>query len=447
MNIPRFLYYVKEIDFKLSCSYGPGRYDPFYEEYGIDYPIGYVRWTEKRNMEAFLELLKEKRIDLSKITTHTFPFADALKAYDLITGKRKEKFIGILLAYDVPQRREKEKDIVQVRAEKREKINIGLIGAGSFAQSMILPFIKGHQGVNLEGVLVAEGHMSQNVAKKFGISQCYSDPGSLFQNDSIDTVIIATRHDLHAPYILEGLKHRKHIYVEKPLALKEEDVKKIIEAHRGAETDIMLGFNRRFAPFTQAWLNKLAARTSPMLITYRINAGFIPGENWIQNREEGGGRIIGEVCHFVDLCRFLCGEEFKSIFAQTIGGDKYRDNLSVLAGFRNGSLASINYISSGDKSLPKERIEIFCQGSVAVIEDFKTMKVARKEKLRSSKGTQDKGHKKQISLWLESLKQGHPIPVPFKESVEATIATFMIHESLNTGKVIRFDEYSKKFME
>ncbi len=400
-----------------------------------------------RNMEAFLQLLMEKKIDLSKLTTHTFEFADAMNAYDLVTGKNKERFTGILLAYDVQKELERSKEIVEVRVGKLEKINIGLIGAGSFAQSMILPYLKGYEGVSLEGVLVAEGHMSQNVAKKFGVSKCYSDPASLFQNDSINAVIIATRHDLHVPYIQEGIKHKKHVYVEKPLAIKEEDLREIIKAHRQGEADIMLGVNRRFASFTQKCVELYAKRKAPMFISYRINAGSIPEENWIQNLEEGGGRIIGEVCHFVDLCQFLCNQEFRTIYAQTVGEDKLRDNVTVLVGFRDGSQANISYYSSGDNSFPKERIEIFCQSSVAVIDDFKSLQVARQGKLRSSKSAQDKGHKKQIYLWLDSLKQGHPIPVPFEQSVHASIATFMIHESLNTGKVVEFDEYSKKFYE
>jgi len=368
-----------------------------------------------------------------------------MKAYDLVTGKNRERFTGILLVYDVHKELDRSKEIVEVRAGKLEKINIGLIGAGSFAQSMILPYLKNHEGVNLEGVLVAEGHMSQNVAKKFGVSKCYSDPDSLIQDDSINAIVIATRHDLHSLYIQEGIEHKKHIYVEKPLAIKHEDVRKIINVHRQGETDVMLGFNRRFAPLTQKCVELFAKRQSPMSISYRINAGFIPEENWIQNWEEGGGRILGEVCHFVDLCRFLCGQGYRTVYAQTAGDDKFRDNVMLVIGFRDGSLANISYLSSGDSSFPKERIEIFCQGSVAVIDDFKGLQVARMEKLHSSKSSQDKGHKRQIQLWLDSLMNGTAIPVPFEQSVDATIVTFMIHESLNTGKVIDFDQYSQKF--
>lgn len=445
MKIPRSVYYAKELDFKLSCSYGPGRYDASYEEYGIDYPVGYVRWTEKRNMEAVLGLMREKKIDLSMITTHRFAFEEALKAYELVTGKRKERFTGILLAYDAEKELDKKKEVIEVRSGKEGKINVGVVGAGSFARTMLLPNVKDYEGVNIEGILVAESHMSRNAAEKFGIAKCYSDPASLFENESIQAVIIATRHDLHAPYVIQGLRHGKNVYVEKPLAVKESDLQEIIEVYGRSRQDIMVGFNRRFAPLVERCADFFSARKSPMFMSYRINAGFLPPDHWTQNAEEGGGRIIGEVCHFVDLCRFLCGEKFRSVFAQNTGDDKQRDNVSILVRFQGGSLANINYLSSGDSAFPKERIEIFCQRSVAEIDDFKSLSLVRQGKVTRIKGSQDKGHGRQIRLWLESLIQGEPIPVPFEESVDSSVATFMIHESLNKEKVIGFDEYRRKF--
>jgi predicted dehydrogenase/threonine dehydrogenase-like Zn-dependent dehydrogenase len=445
MKIPRSVYYPKELDFKLSCSYGPGRYDASYEEYGIDYPVGYVRWTEKRNMEAFLRLLKEKKIDLSKITTHRFGFDEALDAYELVTGKRKERFTGILLAYDAEKELDKKKEVIEVRTGVAGKINVGVVGAGSFAQSMILPNVKDYEGVNIEGILVAESHMSRNVAQKFGIAKCYSDPASLFENQDIQAVIIATRHDLHAPYVIQGLKNGKHVYVEKPLAVKESDLREVIEVRRRSQQDILVGFNRRFAPLVEKCAEFFSRRESPMFISYRINAGFLPPDHWTQDAGEGGGRIIGEVCHFMDLCRFLCGEKYQSVFAQNTGDDKMRDNVSVLVRFRGGSLASIHYLSSGDSAFPKERIEIFCQRSVAVIDDFKSLSLVRQGRVTKIKGNQDKGHARQIRLWLESLIQGKPIPVPFEESLDSSVATFMIHESLNKEKMIGFDEYRQRF--
>jgi len=447
MNIPRDTYYAKELDFKLSCSYGPGRYDPNYEEYGLDYPVGYIRWTEKRNMEAFLQLVEEKKIDIDKITTHKFKFENAMEAYDLITGKREEKFTGMLLEYDVHKELARGRNIIKVRPGKTSKINIGLIGAGNFAQSTLLPNIKQYKNVNIEGVLVAESHLSQNIAKKFGIGKCYSEPDSIFQNENINAIIIATRHDLHAHYVIEGLKNNKYVYVEKPLTINESELKEVIRVHKQAEKDVLVGFNRRFAPLTEKCMEFFSHRTLPMFISYRINAGFIPPDHWMQRAEEGGGRIIGEMCHFVDLCQFLCKSEFKSIFAQNIEDDKSRDNISILIKFYDGSIANVNYLSNGDESFPKERIEIFCQKSIAVIDDFKSIKLMREGRGKIYKKHQDKGHRKQIQLWLESIEEGTPIPAPFIESVNSSIATFMIHESLNKEKVVAFDTYSQKFFE
>ncbi len=290
MNIPRNIYYSKELDFKLSCSYGPGRYDPNYEEYGIDYPIGYVRWTEKRNMEAFLRLVKEKKIDLGKITTHEFKIENAEEAYHLITSKKKEKFVGVLLEYDNQKEIKKIVKTKDLKAKKSSKINIGVIGAGNFAQSTILPILKKYKDINLEGVLRAKSHLSQNIAKKFGIRKCYSEPRSIFTDRNINAIIIAARHNLHATYVIEGLKNNKNIYVEKPLAITEGDLEEIIRARNATDNDVLVGFNRRFAPHVEKCKEFFAKKKSSMFVSYRINAGFIPADNWIQNKE-GGGRI------------------------------------------------------------------------------------------------------------------------------------------------------------
>jgi len=447
MNIPRNIYYSKELELKLSCSYGPGRYDPNYEEYGIDYPIGYVRWTEKRNMEAFLQLVKEKKVDLDKITTHKFKFENAKEAYDLILGKRKDKFIGILLEYNFHKEIRSVVDNTDIKSQKSSKLNIGLIGAGNFAQSTLLPALKKQKNINLGGVVAAESHLAQNVAKKFDVLKCYSDPGSVFADKNINAVIISTRHNMHAAYVIEGLKNNKNIYVEKPLALTEDELKEIISARNDSNKDVFVGFNRRFAPLIRKCKEFFSDRTSPMFIGYRINAGFISDSHWIQSKEEGGGRIIGEVCHFVDLCQFLCQAKYKSIFAQNFGDDKLRDNVSIIIKFEEGSIANINYFSNGDTSYPKERIEIFCQNSIAIIDDFNKVELFRGSKLKIHKSHHDKGHQKQIELWLRSIEESKSIPVPFIESVNSTIATFMIHESLNKGEVIYFDEVSQKFFE
>jgi len=447
MNIPRNVYYAKELDFRISCSYGPGRYDPSYEEHGIDYPVGYVRWTEKRNMQAFLQMVAQKKVDLGKITTHRFKIEDAKEAYDLIMGKTEEKFIGVLMEYD------QEKDILpdvtlkKAIPETAERVNIGVIGAGSFAQATILPFLQRKEDADLVGILAAESHLSQNVAKKFGFAKCYAHSEDVFADASVDAVVIATRHDFHTSYAIKGLKNNKHIYVEKPLAINPGQLREVVRVYEQSDRDVLVGFNRRFAPHIERSKAFFTQRHGPMFISYRINAGYVPPDHWMQNKEEGGGRIIGEVCHFIDLCQFLCQSEYQSVFAQNIGNDVLRDNVAITVKFKDGSIATVNYLANGDKSFPKERMEIFCENAIAVVDDFRLLHLVRGGKSNVVKGRQDKGHKKQMELWIQSLIEGKGAPVPFAESVNSTIATFMVHESLNTEKVIPFDSTAKRFFE
>jgi len=447
MSIPRKNYYAKELDFKVSCSYGPGRYDPGYEELGIDYPIGYVRWTEKRNMETFLGLVKDKKIDLSKITTHRVKFENALEAYEIVLGKKKEEHIGILLEYEDKKEYPPTLKVLSAGPGKNSQIKLGLIGLGNFMQATILPILKKQDGVSIEGVATTKGHVAKHIAVKYRIAECYSNAKDMFSNPGINTVMIASRHNSHAQYVIEGLKTKKHVYTEKPLAINALELKEIIELRKSVTTDVMVGFNRRFAPLVvkcRGFLNQLP---EPKLINYRINAGYVPPEHWIQNAEEGGGRIIGEVCHFVDLCSFICGAGFESIFAQTTGDNRQRDNLCVMIRFKDGSLANVSYISTGDKIYSKERIELYSCGAVMVIDDFRRLELIKDGKRKLYNSVQDKGHMRQLALWIESIKDGKTIPVPFNESVASTMATFAIHESLNKGETVGFEAFSRTVLQ
>lgn len=438
MDIPRNAYYAKELDLRLSCSYGPGRYDPAYEEHGRDYPAGYVRWTEKRNMQAFLQLLAEKRIDLQKLTTHTFPFAKAEEAYALITDKTPGRsYIGILLEYD-PREPEKPSIPAPRPSDTRSRFHIGLIGAGNFAQATLIPALKSRSNLELTGVVTGESHMTRSVADKISALRCYSTPEEVLEDTDVDTIVISTRHHLHAPYVAEALRRGRQVYVEKPLAMTEEGLREVVEARSDARGDVFVGFNRRFAPLVRKAVDFFAPRSAPMFINCRINAGYLPGTHWTQSPEEGGGRIIGEVCHFVDLCRFIIGADYSSVFARNLGGDAQRNNLSALLEFSDGSLASISYLANGDTAYPKERIELFSGNSTAVIDDFRKLERVREGRIRLTKQPQDKGHREEIVRWLDSLERGEALPVFFEESVDATVATFLIHESLNTGDRIDF---------
>ncbi|MEO0310997.1 MAG: hypothetical protein RIQ89_654, partial [Bacteroidota bacterium] len=286
-------YFKKELDLRMSSSYGPGRYDMEYEEGGIDYPIAYVRWTENRNMQAFVELLKYKKIDLHNLLTHTFEFENAPSAYDLIINKT-EPYVGMVLKYNVQKRLAKEIPLNQ-QSYSANEANIGLIGAGSFGQNFLLPAMKGHG--NFISVCTARPNNARNIADKYGFKNCTGEATSVMKNNEVNTIFIATRHDSHAAYVLEGIKNNKNVFVEKPLCLTIPELEEIKTAYESANVRVMVGFNRRFAPLVKKIKSTLHEK-QPIAINYRINSGNIPADHWVHQPNIGGGRIIGEACHF-----------------------------------------------------------------------------------------------------------------------------------------------------
>ena len=458
MDIPRKLYYEKELDLRLSRSYGPGRYDAIYEEKGIDYPFGYVRWTEQRNMTAFLELLSLGKVNVKRIITHRFEIDEAQKAYELITGKNEEKYIGILLQY--PQGKEYQtKVLLQTESGRKTqtqgtRVNVGLIGAGNFARSVILPSLKRIKDVNFIGIATATGLSSKNAGDKFGFEYCTSDYSEVLADEQINCVIIATRHNLHARLAIEALKKGKTVFVEKPLALLESELKEIIEVRKATDGRLMVGFNRRFSPFTQEVKRFFEYRQNPLIINYRVNAGVVSPDHWVQDPQEGGGRIIGEVCHFVDLMQYLLNSRSEvarneanrrsgssqpvKVYAEPISGNNSslinNDNVNITLKFADGSVGTISYVANADPSVPKERVEIFGENSVAIIDDYRQVKLTKGGKTKTLKRfNQDKGHLKEFEAFVKSIKNGGELPLPFVEAVIATLVTFKIHESINTG--------------
>ncbi|NUM81966.1 Gfo/Idh/MocA family oxidoreductase [bacterium] len=443
-DIPRSPFYEKEIDVRFSRSYGPGRYDVFYEERGIDYPYGYVRWTENRNMVSFLNLIAAKKIELNSITTHRFKIEDAEEAYGLISGKGKkhERYIGILLTYDHRHEIQAEK-IIPIsennRAHVAGKIGIGFIGAGSFAQNYLLPALKKNKKrIELVSVSTSRGVTASNVAKKFEFVSATTDNNEILNSADIDCIFIATRHNLHAPYVIESIKRGKSVFVEKPLALSVDQLNKVIETYQEFNGRVMVGFNRRFAPTIVETKKFFDKKVQPTTITYRINAGFVPKEHWTQDSVEGGGRIIGEVCHFVDLLMFLIGSLPIKVYADTISTKRddmmSKDNVSITFKFRDGSIGNIIYTASGDRTFPKERIEMFCENSIAVIDDFKQVTFSRHGKVKTfGSSKQDKGYRAALEQFIKSIELGNDSPIPFRDAVNSTIATFKILESIHTG--------------
>lgn len=423
-------WYRKELELKMACSYGPGRYDLNYEEKGIDYPLPYVRWTEKRNMEAFQKLIATKRIDIEYLTTHEFEFENAKAAFDLVVSKA-EPFTGIALKYDLDKTVSKSK-IQTSEATQLGKINISFIGAGSYAQGNLLPNIPETNEVGRVGVLTNTGTTSKRVAEKFKFQFCATSEEDVL-DDKTNTVFVATRHDSHGPYVLKSLEANKNVFVEKPLCLLESELEAIINLQSKTNKAVMVGFNRRFSPLTTKL--KKAVGHNPMTMIYRINAGAIPSDNWIQDLEIGGGRVLGEVCHFIDYLTYLNGSLPTKISATALpDANQLNDTLNILVQFENGSSGVIGYYANGSKSMTKEYVEVFSAGMSATLNDFKELKIYGKGKPKKDKIlNQNKGQKEMVTAFVNGLLTNGQAPIPFEDIVAVTKASFKVLESVKRG--------------
>jgi predicted dehydrogenase len=439
MEIPRSLYYRKELDLRMSMSYGPGRYDPDFEERGFDYPIAHVRWTEQRNLEAFLELVADGRLRLEPLVTHRFSIDDALEAYGLISSGR-DPYLAVLLEYgaddEAPTRPARRLEIAS-RPLARNRVRVGVVGAGSFGQAVLLPALKATGSVDWVAIASAGGTSAQRIGEQYGFREATADADDVIGHPDVDAVFVLTRHDLHAPLAIRALEAGKHVFTEKPLALSAAQLDDIAAARAQAPGDVMVGFNRRFAPFVQSIAEHFAGRTHPLVIHYRINAGFVPADHWIHDPEEGGGRILGEVCHFVDLCHHLAGAAPTRVFAECIAGDtRYRgdDNVAITLRFADGSVASVVYTAAGDARQPKEYLEVFGEGGMAILDDFRTLRLAREGRLRRMRSAnQDKGFEEEMRQFLEAMRSGGEMPIPFEQSLQSSRATLAAVESLRSG--------------
>jgi len=430
-------WYKKELELRMSCSYGPGRYDPEYEEKGIDYPAAYVRWTQKRNMLAFQELVHSDRIDLSYLTTHEFALEDAPQAYDMIVS-HSESFLGIVLKYDINKPIERHR--ITIKPAKAEgKVNIAFIGAGNYAQQNLLPNIpRKDDDVTCVGILDNSGTTSKRVAEKFNFQFCTSEPKDIFENNAINTLFVATQHNSHAGYVKSALKAGKHISVEKPLCLTEEELAEIEELYNSSDNccQLMVGFNRRFAPHAVELKKHLG--DAPVSMIYRVNAGSIPSDNWIQDKSIGGGRIIGEACHFIDFLTWLCEALPKQVHAVAIP-DPYglNDTVSINLQFANGSIGNLSYFSNGSKEMPKEYVEVYSSGLTGIIRDFKELEIHSIGKPRRKKTlVQDKGQAGMVKAFIKSIKEGGLPLIPADEIFAVTRTTFAVLESLRTHEAV-----------
>jgi predicted dehydrogenase/threonine dehydrogenase-like Zn-dependent dehydrogenase len=445
MNLERQPFYDTEGDFLISRSYGPGRYDALYEEKGIDYPIGYVRWTENRNMQAFMNLLKDKRVNVNALINAVFPIDEAEKAYDQLINDEK-KPLGILLKYAPSQyfptngkTALSDKTIEISPRIVKGKINVAVVGAGSFAKSTLLPLISKIPDYNLKAIVTATGINAKQTASKYRAEYCTTDYKEVLGDDSVDLVIISARHNLHCPIIIEAAKAGKAIYVEKPMCLNEDELDAIVKVVSEKKIPLVVGFNRRYSNLSIKAKELLKQKRGPYFIDYRVNAGFVPKTHWVQDPEVGGGRIIGECCHFLELFNYLIESDPTQIAVSVIPVNNAtvvaNDNVAITIRWKDGSLAVLTYISLGHAELPKERIEMFAGGSNIVIDDFREMRLYGFQERNVKLKKQDKGYYQELLELAKYLKGEKSSIISFSECVDVTKLTFKVEELIrNPGE-------------
>jgi predicted dehydrogenase/threonine dehydrogenase-like Zn-dependent dehydrogenase len=443
LGVSRKVMYMKELSLVLSRSYGPGRYDSQYEEDGVDYPVGYVRWTEKRNMEAFLDLLASRAIDVAAFVERRCPVEQGSAAYQEL---KETGAYTVLLEYPtralitMPAATTAAVDS-SARASHAGELKVSMIGAGNFARSVMIPALRKARGVTLHSVATASGVASESARQLFGFTRAVQ-PGELLQDKDADAIFVLSRNDSHAQYVVAALAHHKPVMVEKPLALSREQLEEIRCAYQAEQEKksapfLMVGYNRRFAPFTEKLQHFFAGRQEPVVAHIRVNAGYIPRDHWVQKTGEGG-RIVGELCHFVDWARFVVGRGIVSVTANALpDGARYnRDNVIATLAFQDGSIANLSYLANGDRSVPKEEFELFCEGKVARISDFSSLEMASNGKTKRMKARRDKGHEREIAATLEAIRSGRTSPIPFEELMEVSEATFAIEEAIGSATTV-----------
>ena len=435
LTLPRKPYYDRELTFRISMSYGPGRYDSEYEERGHDYPLGYVRWTEGRNIEAFLDMISSGRVDLEPLISHRFKIDEAERAYELITSD--QPYLGVLLQYEGDRELESRIALPQTarRVAPSKGVRIGLIGAGDYAKAMLLPNFKA-AGAEFQSIATASGVSARSVGEQYGFRFCASGVDDVINDSEVDLVVIATRPGSHGDLARRALAAGKNVFVEKPLAANDDELDGVIAATPSGGA-LMVGFNRRFSPLARDAQEFFKDRGTPLSINYRVNAGHFPRSHWVQDPREGG-RIVGEVCHFVDFVHFLTGSLTTRVFAESIASRDAEvtdeDSVFITLRLADGSNASIAYLAEGDKALPKERIEILGSGKSFVIDDFRSATAYENGREKVTKlREQDKGQRDEIRTVMSVLLEGKPAPITLEDLATTTRATFRIKESLRTG--------------
>ena len=444
LNVPREIFYAKELSLVVSKGWGPGLGDDNYELKGIDYPHAYIRWTGRKNMAQFLGLVSEGKLDLKPLISHRFKIDEAEEAYKAVMENKSGEYIGVLLRYDAEGSELATRIQLKKESKKaKDRINVGLIGAGTFAATTILPIIKKLPSVNLRGVASATGPSGKHAGDKFGFEYCTTDYNEILEDPDIDCVLIATRPNLHAGIVVEALNHGKDVFVEKPLALSVSELKEIVTTLRKKPHRLMVGLNRRFASLVLRAKEFLNEGGQPLVIYYLISTPPFPKDAWILDRNDGGGIVKGDMCHMVDLAQFLAGSLPVKVYAEGLpnsGVYAPNENLVVTITFANGSVASLVWLANGGKAFVSEEIEAFGGGVGCIIDNFRSLAVTRKgRKKRIWKLNRDVGHNGEFAAFFSAIQKGEEAPVDFEEYLYTTLTTFAIEESLSKGMPVEID--------
>jgi len=440
LHLDRRPFYEKELRLVVSRSYGPGRYDPDYEERGIDYPYEYVRWTLRRNMDAFLALAP--RLRLGPLVTHRFAIAQAGRAYDVLLGAKSEPALGILLDY--PRADQPSAQTVRFAADgagtAQPEPGISIVGAGTYARATLLPALETLRDVRRVSIVTAKGLSAWDVGRRFGFASCSTDLESALGPDT-SLVVLATRHGSHATLVRECLSRAKAVFCEKPICVSDEELDELVAVYAQASRPfVMVGYNRRFAPLVVRLRERLAGIGRPLVLSYRVNAGAVPRQSWLRDAAEGGGRLVGEACHFVDLLSYLGGGAILRVHAVrpgAAGESSDPETFTAVLELEGGSVATLVYCADGDPAHPKERLEIVGGVAVAVLDDFRELVVTHRGRRERVLGLGcDKGHRAELAATVGAVRAGAPAPIPFAEVVNGMRATFAIRRSLATGAPI-----------
>ncbi len=448
LEIPRRTYYEKELSLRVSRSYGPGRYDPLYEQAGIDYPIGFVRWTEGRNLQAFVDLLAGGQVDVRPLITHRYPIERAVEAYEVVTGRRTEPFLGVVLTYpdhpaEIASRLEVRANVLHPEAAVR----LGVLGAGTFATGVLLPALKRVSGVERVGIASRAGLSAASAARRFGFRYAAGSEQEILADPGVNTVAILTRHAEHARQVQASLRAGKHVFCEKPLALRREDLAAIDTTLRASGRLLTVGYNRRFAPLAVSMRAFLRATDAPLAVHVRVNAGPLPASHWLHDPEQGGGRLLGEACHFFDFLIFLVGAPPLRVTAAGLPdvGPAHEENAVVCLEFPDGSVGTVSYLACGDRSLPKERIEAFGGGRVAVLDDFRRLETYQsgRRQVQRSWLRQDKGHQAEWEAFAAAIRAGGPPPIPYDQLMAASLSALAAVDALRTRTPVSLESLDR----